>query len=458
MQNRCGSCGAWLTPGAEVCDTCHHRAGASGGAGRVDLDDPLRGGGDLLELELDLPVEAPARRPARPAAHDGFDADPLDPLGASAGGAALELDLAAPVRNAPPAPVAPGGAAERRRTAAPAATARGMALYDVEVQSLADYGRAPDGIFGAIPYTLHVLSRRSQLKAALSSATTMRQGAEAAARRALVDLGRELLSRAGTLDLGQVSAHLEAARRVAGELDERATAASAERGEIEQRSHQLDARVREAQADANPWRDKETKLRTQLETRDATLKRATAQLRRAEIEIRNAVQQAEQAGQPPDPDRLAALEAEREARTAEVAVAEGPVRELTRELGDIRRELASRLAAIKQIEDERRAADDALRRLERLHAAGTGAASRELEEALLALGEEAHLRGLDQPLGPAAAKAEATLAALGERQRSEELHRRALDAYDKPAFKKGAAILGGAALAVLVTLLFVIVR
>src|SRR5690606_31990340 len=122
------------------------------------------------------------------------------------------------------------------------------------------------------------------------------------------------------------------------------------------------------------------------------------------------------------------------------------------------RELAAKLSVVGQLDDERRALEEAMRRAESLHGAGTGAASRELEEALLRLGEEAHLRGLDQPLGPASAKAQAALPGLEERRRAEALHGRALDAYDKPAFKKGAAILGGAALVVLVMLVFVIVR
>ena len=44
------------------------------------------------------------------------------------------------------------------------------------------------------------------------------------------------------------------------------------------------------------------------------------------------------------------------------------------------------------------------------------------------------------------------------RAREVELHEAALLAYDKTAFQRGAALLGGAAFLVIITLLFVILR
>jgi hypothetical protein len=48
--------------------------------------------------------------------------------------------------------------------------------------------------------------------------------------------------------------------------------------------------------------------------------------------------------------------------------------------------------------------------------------------------------------------------ALASREREIDLHRRALDAYDKGAFQKGWALIAGAALVVIAMIVLVIVR
>jgi hypothetical protein len=130
----------------------------------------------------------------------------------------------------------------------------------------------------------------------------------------------------------------------------------------------------------------------------------------------------------------------------------------TGELATVRREVAARAAVTATIDEERRAMDELARQIGGEVSRTAAAATAEAEEAFLALGEDGHVRGLDESLPMQAAKVEAALAQLEDRRRREELHKRAIDAWDRPAMKRGAIVLGAAATLILAMLVFAIVR
>ena len=409
-------------PGLEYCDNCtapvKKRAAAPAATGKSG--DPLRAD-TTADLELDLAV--PEVRSPEPSRRIGV-ADISSPGAIRAGGAGV----------------------------------RGAALYDLEVQRIAGYGKPPDGLLAAIPYALHVLSRRGVLKREAEQAKQLRRSADASARRALIDLGRALYERRDAIDLGEISSRVEAVRRATGEVVVNQRDPRATRKEIDEKRAELEARAREANADLAPWRDKETRLNTQLNIKKGELDRVNARLKRIEIEIRNVTARVRQAGGTADEAQLAALEADAEARRAEAAVAEGPVRELLEELATVRREVAARAAVTATIDQERRSMEELAREVDGELSRTAAHATAEAEEAFLALGEEGHVRGLDETLPSHAAKVEAALGQLEDRRRREELHMKAIDAWDRPAMKKGAIVIGAAGALILAMLVLAIVR
>ncbi|MCC6875919.1 MAG: hypothetical protein IT378_16550 [Sandaracinaceae bacterium] len=171
---------------------------------------------------------------------------------------------------------------------------------------------------------------------------------------------------------------------------------------------------------------------------------------RVEIELR---------AQSLDAGKRELLAAELDARRAEVERASGQIAELTPRLAEARRELASRLAAVNALAGERRALDATEARALSLHQSTAGAAERAHDEALAALGEAALARGLAAELASERARrAKTLLDAKSARERELLLHRAALTAYDKPAFQKGAALLGAAAAAILGMLALLLLR
>jgi chromosome segregation ATPase len=317
-----------------------------------------------------------------------------------------------------------------------------------EVRATAAYGAAPAGLLECVPYTLHVLQRRRALRAARAEAQRKQASATRSAHQALVELGRALYEQSDSLDLGALATRLDEVRRAWHAARERGEQRSKAETEAAQRRRELDESIEEAQAEANPWRDRETKLRTQLQTREHSLKRAEAQLQRAEIELRNA-----RAAETPDGDRLQMLQADRDTRQNEVELARTKVRELTDELGQVRRELSSRLGRVTALQEERRQAESTLTQATKVHASTAAQAERELDEALAALGEDALGRGLADAAGEATERARQQCRQRDARAREVRLYERAADAWDRRAFGRGAAVLGAAAALVIAMLI-----
>ena len=368
---------------------------------------------------------------------DRIIGDPFDGL-APAELPALELDL--PARAAP---------ALATPVAAPA-PAPAPALDLARVAAIADYGQPPSSLLACVSYAALVLTRRRALSAALIDLRRLEKTAERDREEALITLGRAL--HAARDQLAPLARELHAADEAGQVAGQRAGEWEEARRTAESQRASLDAKIAEAARAALPYRDRETKLATQMEVRETDLRRARARLSRAEIELRNAAQSQ-------DPARRELLDAERVARRADADAAQAHVDELAPQLAEARRELAVRLSAENDLKAQRRAVDAADARSEHAHHGVASAAERAYHAAVVELASQALARGLAEGVAPDAAKAAQRMrAAHDTRAREVTLHEAALVAYDKSAFQKGAALIAGAAFIVLVTLILLIVR
>src|SRR5690606_12429444 len=153
------SCGAWLTPGVDVCLSCPGAGAGRGAAPKSAPRDALATGEAALELEL---VDGGRR-------------------------GAQDRSLAPAAR----APKQPSQHAER-----------------VEAAMLADYGSSPGGWLGTIPYAMAVVRRRQELRRLRHSAEERRDLARREAQAALAALGDVLLDLAEEASLSGLDRQL----------------------------------------------------------------------------------------------------------------------------------------------------------------------------------------------------------------------------------------------------------
>lgn len=332
-----------------------------------------------------------------------------------------------------------------------------MAEWEPEpaaVAVLADFGPAPSNILGAVPYALLVLTRKRALSTALVDLRRLEKTARSDCDEAMIELGRALHAQREASALAVLAPQLKAAEdagRVAGQRTEEWQRS---RDTADAQRTSLSAKIEAAERATAPYRDRETKLATQMNVREMDLKRANAKLSRVEIELRNLTTSSQ-----PDASRQEMLEAERQARRAEADTARAQVDEIAPKLADARRELAVMLSALNDLVEQRRAVDAAQSRSEKVHLSTAGEAERSYHAAVIELATQALARSIAGDVAPDAARNAARMrSALETRAREVKMHEAALVAYDKPSFQRGVAILGGAALIVVVTLLFVILR
>jgi len=416
-------------------DLDRDEAPASGSLPVPETDDPAMGGGGRIL------------------------GDAFDGLG-GVEGPALELEsVERPTARRPVTAPAAGATASHEALPAPAAIS-GVAgeVDEVEVDALADYGEPPASFVMWVPYAILVTSRRHQLKKDLAELRRLRAAAEQDARDALIELGRALhQSRAdGLRSLASMLRPCDEAGEVATgrtqQWERLREAADAQRAALAKK-------IEEAERAVGPYRDRETKLATQMTTRDNELKRAKAKLSRTAIEIRSLRQAAERTGEGIDAPKLELLEAERDARQAEVDKAQGHVDELEPQLATARKELAVMLHAVNDLEAQRRAIDKAQERTEKAHLSSAGEAEDRYHTAVRELAEAALDRRLADDIEPRLARSALMMrSAVASREREIAVHERALGAYDKASFQKGWAIVAVVGLVVLTMLVLIIVR
>lgn len=422
-------------------------------------DDPFsQDGGPLPELDLD-PLSAPQQSTYDPASEGGDMLD--DPLGDMGGLDPLELDTAAISPAAPAAASTPPSSTSstppaQRSLQPPREEPTEEAAPELppeEVAAIADYGSAPESPVMWVPYAALVLSRWIALRKELDGLRGLRASAAKDAKDALVELGRALHAH-GAEALPPLAAVFARADQTGAEAGQKTDEWEKSRQTAETQRGSLEAKIAEAEGRVGPYRDRETKLATQMDTRENELRRAKARLSRVEIELRNLAQ-----AETVDEAKKGMLEAERDARRAETEKAQGHVDELTPQLSAARKELTVMLDAVNDLETQRRAIDEAQSRKEKLHLTSAGEAEGRYHGIIEELAKTALDRNLAAAVEPAKTKAaEMMRSTLASREREIALHEAALDAYDAGSFQKGLALLGAAGLLILAMIVFVIVR
>lgn len=416
--------------------------------GDDDPLDPLYGGTDLPELELVRPPKDSVRtkRPV-PDAHDD---DPLDPLRPVHG--MPELDVVVPKHKsatrssgmqtrprAVPAesgrhsisinPDAPEEVAKRRAR-------KQAARRKAEIQAVAKFGDPPSNPFSAVPYAVAVFFRRLELRRKERELRGKSEAAKKAAHAALGKLARKLLrTERAELDEAGLRRQMSDAERALKGIpladDEAAAHLEAEADRAA-----LDQKIQDATAHAAPWRDREAKLRAEVETLQFELKRRQGALQRVEIELRSA------------PQRREELEPALRARQQEVRAQETIVAEKADALRTAREQLAEHMEHLARAQDARRHLERELAGTASVELT-TGVSVSKQEETISAFAMAARKRGLADALpenGPASRAVEDA----NRIKRELLLTRHALTAFDRKGVAMGTTVIAAVVLAAVV--------
>ena len=236
-----------------------------------------------------------------------FDAEDDDGLE----GGSLDLDLskgppliadapASAPKASPAAAGAPKVAPPAPSPGAPLAKVTRPAKVEVdpyEARALADYGDAPAAWWKTPQYAFRVLRRRPELKKIADQKKREAERAEGAAEDALLSLAE--IVRPEAEKLGAYAGALQGVRATEQVLGERDAILASETDAHKQRQAEHDAKIAELEAQLSQIQIEERQVAGELAEADTLLKRAEARAKRIEIEMRNALAQAqsEQAAQ-----------------------------------------------------------------------------------------------------------------------------------------------------------------
>ena len=321
-----------------------------------------------------------------------------------------------------------------------------------DVARVADFGAPPSNVFGVLPYAVLVTSRRLTLKKQLADLRRLHTVAVDDEGRAMIELGRALHAQKANPALAPLAAMIAEADARGARAGERTEQWEKSRVATSVQRNALAEKIKEAERKAAPFRNRESKLQTELSISDNDLRRARAMLSRAEIEIRNLGNAGSE-----DPTRRAHLEAERSARQADVDAARGPVDTARAELAAIQRELSALTSAINDLEAQTRALMRTESHADDVYLASANEAEARYHEAVAEIAEHCLGAGLAASISPDATRsAEAMRGAREARERELALHEAALDAYDPDAYRKGMVLIGIAGALVLAMIVLAI--
>lgn len=414
--------------------------------GDDDPFDPFRDAAELPPLELADPSANVA--PKMPAGPSTLGDDPLEPPSADLAPLELAPVPQPPVHEPTPGPMpavgAPGPVPGATHVAATSPEAiREAARRKAEAAALAGFGEPPRNPLLALPYTVHVALRAKDL---WQSRRRLAERLETAQRRVLAThaaLGRALLQhQRADLDTHGLAELAGQAQRALGATDSQRSLAQRTRAEADAEKRRLDEEIARAEAMVAPLRDREAKLRAELDVLSHELRRRTAALDRVKIELRHA------------PD-ASPLQASLEARRAEVALQQEKVDAKAGELRDVQSRLAAGLEQLRRHQATRRHLDRELTGSILAAEASVGKATSEAERRLAELGRRA--RDARVPMGvleaATAVKADDHVAQL---QRELKLHDEALRSWDRRAVAIGGTLLAAFALLMLVVFVLMI--
>lgn len=425
------------------------------GAGTTRMiGDGLDGfGGNEPELELDLgPMSAPTdmANPMADARSSGMRRRPVT-------GSLPPNRMSGPPVAASVPPVRTSGAPGRLSDPPTRSSGAHSLAPEPEVErpvppaavALADFGDKPANILGALPYAVHVLLRRNALNKAHGELKRLRAGTEKDYASALIELGRDLHRRREDSRLDALTKELKSAD-IAGDVAGQQTDEWQKvRESAQQQKHEADGKIAALEEQAAPVRAREAELAAVANEKQTALDRASAKLKRVQIELRNLDQL-----EAPPAGRREALVADRGVHAAEVERAQHEADVANAPLAEVREELAKLTRQITGFQKQKSAIDRSRGRAEAALSTTAKAAEDDYHGAVTMLADQALRRDLDE-VSPSLAKAARNRAQeLQTRDQEIELHEIALTLYHKPSLQQGLAVIGVLVLLGLVTLGF----
>ena len=322
-----------------------------------------------------------------------------------------------------------------------------------QIREIAGYGISPARPIAAPLYCVRVTLRKRVLMEALLALSAQRKRSDDQAQAALAQLGEALFAMRGDTRLAGLSKQL----KIVVGAEERVGDIQAKDQKRQQSGEQELARIeRELSAcerDAAPLRDHQANAEMQIEELKAHMRRVEMQRRKADGELETLLR----AKPASDPDRVAALRAERDARHGELQTLGIQTRPLEDDLAAARRELAQHMRAVAVLQSEKQAVVTALGRAQQTHRVSVGSARDGRMQALTTLANAGLKLGLGA-LVPDAERAAYEAAQRAHQKRSEEeLHRAAVASFDQKAYSNGLMmLLGGSGLLFLTLALMIL--
>lgn len=312
-----------------------------------------------------------------------------------------------------------------------------------QITQIAAYGPAPAKLAGAPLYCVRVVLRKRTLAEELAVLSTQRKRADDIATEALAKLGEALYALRRDPQLVGLSKQLAAL----GDADDQVGHVEAQSQKRKQTAadelERLDRELERLERAAAPLREREIEINQQLDQTKAQLRRAEMLRRKLEVDL----EAARRSKGGVDPERLSALQAERDARHGEVQTLGIQMRPVEDDLSAVRRELAQRMRAIATLQDEKQTTVAALGRAQQTQRVSFGSAKGARLQALISLASGALKQGLGAVAPECTGAVEQSAERADYRRQLEELHRAALHSYDPKAYNHGlTALLSGSVL------------
>ncbi len=348
-----------------------------------------------------------------------------DPLRGSPAGPVIDTISLPPPKSAGQAHVAPPESQQQVRARS--------------IKSLAEYGEQPKNIFQTVPYFVRVMLRRRELQQELSQLATQRKRIDGQADDALCALGEVLYALRNdprTKPLLQQFRVVAEAHEQVGVKEAAGQQASAQH---KQELARLTREIAKADFEVSPLRKREAELQAREDSLKSQVKKREGLVRKAEAELEKIRASKDFTA----PDKIAMLEAERDAHSGEIQSFNVQLLPLQEDLGALRREIAKHMGTISALREEESAVNRAMDREQERHRMTTGGARSAHREALRALAGYAQRSKL-ATLCPAENDAAIDAADRARKKHEvEELQRAATQSYDAESYKRGMYLLVG---------------
>jgi len=330
------------------------------------------------------------------------------------------------------------------------------ALDPYEIAVLAEFGRAPAQFWNCPAYAVRVLLRTRDLRRMLASAQRRAGDAERLRDDSLAAIAEKV--RPSIEEDRELAGYLAPLARIEETARERERALSARSAEYSAKVAVVDRQLADEEARASEISRRRDLAAAEHDARTQVLSRAQAQLKRAEIELRNAQQVARaaagQPGQQASPEQSAAQTTALkgvEQRRLELQSPTAAAAESATALRGVEAELAEAERRIDALRTERRTCEATFAREAGLRSEGVEQALTEKRAALIALGARLFDTNSQAILPEDATTFSRLRTEVSQLHLEVERCLRAIDSADKAAVKKGWAIIA-AATVLLITL------